>query len=151
MTSVFVDSTVLLYPLDSRDPGKQAICAGWLKSLRDTDQLMLSPQVLNEGYWVAVRKPDFAPARPTIRAYLTRYMNWVNAPLDASCLSEAFQLIDRYGPQFWDALLIASANAANCTYFLSEDLNDGQIYGTVKVINPFRHTPADVLGPALQP
>ena len=151
MTSVFVDSTVLLYPLDSRDPIKQATCAGWLKTLRDRDLLTMSPQVLNESYWVAIRKPAFAPARPTIRAYLTRYMDWATAPLDPSCLTEAFQLTDRYGPRFWDALLLASANAAGCTHFLSEDLNDGHTYGAVKVINPFRHTPADVLGPALQP
>ncbi len=41
------------------------------------------------------------------------------------------------------------ANAAGCGHFLSEDLNDGQVYGSVRVINPFRHAPDDVLGPAL--
>ena len=40
---------------------------------------------------------------------------------------QAWALQDRYGVQFRDALLLASANAANCRWFLSEDLNDGQV------------------------
>jgi predicted nucleic acid-binding protein len=47
--------------------------------------------------------------------------------------------------------LLASANDAGCEYFLSEDLNDGQTYGAVTVVNPFRHAPADVLGAAARP
>jgi predicted nucleic acid-binding protein len=43
---------------------------------------------------------------------------------------------------------LASANAANCTHFLSEDLNDGQAYGELVAVDPFRHAPEDVLGGA---
>jgi predicted nucleic acid-binding protein len=75
-------------------------------------------------------------------------MNWTKAPLLADTLGEAFSMEDRYGVRFWDALLLASANAAGSAYFLSEDLNDGQLYGAVRAINPFRHTPEDVLGAA---
>lgn len=147
MTSVFSDSTTLLYPLDPTVPAKQATCEVWLKTLRDRDLLALSPQVLNETYWVVSRKAAFTAVRPTIRAYLNAYASWVSAPFDAQTLTSAFQIEDRYGLRFWDALLIASANAAGCDYFLSEDLNDGQTYGSTRVINPFRHAPADVLGP----
>jgi predicted nucleic acid-binding protein len=94
-----------------------------------------------------MRKPAFAHARPAIRAYLRDYARWVKAPLAAETLDEAFALEDRYGVRFWDALLLASANAAACDYFLSEDLNDGQVYGGVTVVNPFRHSHQDVLGP----
>jgi predicted nucleic acid-binding protein len=103
--------------------------------------------VLNETYWVIVRKPVFAQARPQIQAYLQDYARWATAPLTAETLTEAFAFEDRYGVRFWDALLLASANAASCDYFLSEDLNDGQVYGRVTAINPFRHSDQDVLGP----
>jgi len=132
-------------------PAKGAICEAWLRILRTNDLLVLSPQVLNESYWVMSRKPAFAPVRPNIRPYLVDYAEWTTAPLDVDVLANAFQIEDRSRVRFWDALMIASANAAGCAHFLSEDLNDGQTYGTVKVINPFRHTPTDVLGPALQP
>ena len=149
MPSAFVDTTTLLYPLDPTTPVKQRACAGWLKALRDADQLVISPQVLNESYWVVVRKPAFAAARPFIRAYLSEYALWATAPLDFDRLSQAWTLEDHYGVSFWDALLLASANSAGCSHFLSEDLSDGQDYGGVTVINPFRHAPSAVLGPAL--
>jgi predicted nucleic acid-binding protein len=68
--------------------------------------------------------------------------------LIGATLSEAFDIEDCFGVRFWDALLLASASAAGCSHFLSEDLNDGQVYGGVTVDNPFRHSPADVLGAA---
>jgi predicted nucleic acid-binding protein len=150
-TDVFADSTTLLYPLDRTDPAKQSVCAAWLRILRANDALTFSPQVLSESYWVVLRKPAFAWARPHVRTYLIDYAAWATAPLDAKTMTSAFQIEDRYGLRFWDGLMIASANAAGCRYFLSEGLNDGQLYGAVRAINPFRHAPGDVLGPALQP
>jgi len=150
-TAAFVDSTTLLYPLDRTDPAKQAVCAAWLRTLRVNNALVLSPQVLNESYWMVARKPAFAWARPHVRTYLADHAAWVTAPLDTNTMKSAFQIEDRYGLRFWDGLMIASANAAGCSHFLSEDLNDGQLYGGVRAINPFRHAPSDVLGPALQP
>ena len=130
-TAVFADSTTMLYPLDSMEPGKSKACAAWLKILRNTNRLTVSPQVLNESYWVVLRKPAFAPARPFIRDYLRNYLPWTTAPLDAATLTGAFGIEDGYGLRFWDALLVASANAAGCSHFLSEDLSDGQTYGAV--------------------
>lgn len=148
MSAFFVDSTTLLYPLDERAPQKQQASAAWLKILRDTDRLMMSPQVLNESYWVVSRKPAFAEVRPLVRAYIADHAAWAVATLDARTLLDAWRIEDRYDVRFWDALLLASANAAGCTHFLSEDLNDGQRYGAVQAINPFRHAPEDVLGRA---
>jgi predicted nucleic acid-binding protein len=152
MTTVaFVDSTTLIYPLDRTAGRKRTACEAWLKSLRDADVLTLSPQVLNESYWAVMRKPAFQSARPGVRSYLQRFIPWTTAPLSAATHEDALLLLDRYQLRFWDALLLASANQAGCAYFLSEDLNDGQVYGAVQVINPFRHAPADVLGPAVLP
>ncbi|HEX3916907.1 MAG TPA: hypothetical protein VHW60_06175 [Caulobacteraceae bacterium] len=141
----------MIYPLDLREPAKRARCAAWLKVLRDRRLLTLSPQVLNETYWVVRRKPEFAPLRLGIRAYLQDYSRWTTAPLKSDTLADSFLIEDRFGARFWDALLLASANAAGCDYFLSEDLNDGQSYGGVVVVNPFRHAPEDVLGAAPRP
>lgn len=150
MASVFVDSTTLLYPMDNQSPGKGRQAREWLRRLQSDDLLAMSPQVLNESYWVGSRKPAFAAARSDLRPYLTAMAAWVTAPLDTAALTEAWALQDRYRLGFWDSLLLASANLAGCGYFLSEDLNDGQVYGGVQVVNPFRHLPEDVLGPAVQ-
>ena len=40
--------------------------------------------------------------------------------------------------QFYDSLMLAAAESAGCGEILTEDLNDGQLYGTVRAINPFK-------------
>ena len=39
--------------------------------------------------------------------------------------------------QFYDSLLLAAAESAGCDEFLTEDLNDGQVYCGIKAVNPF--------------
>ena len=150
-TAVFVDSTTLLYTQDRREPRKQTDATQWLRSLLRSNRMMVSLQVLNETYSVVRRKPEFAHWRPDIRPFLQEMMLWTCAPLTGALLREAWRIEDTHRTSFWDALLLASANDAGCEYFLSEDLNDGQTYGAVTVVNPFRHAPADVLGAAARP
>jgi predicted nucleic acid-binding protein len=38
---------------------------------------------------------------------------------------------------FWDALIIQAAERSGASVLCSEDLSDGQAYGSVKVVNPF--------------
>ncbi len=144
--AVFVDSTTLLYSQDTRHPQKQARAAEWLTSLLRSDRMALSAQVLNETYAVVRRKDAFADLRSDIRPFLLDLVRWAApaAPPDKA-LAHAWALIDRYRVGFWDALLLVSAERAGCEYFLSEDLNDGQLYGRVRVIDPFLHSPDNVL------
>ena len=51
---------------------------------------------------------------------------------------EALDLGARYHVSFWDALVIQAASASGAAILDSEDLSDGQRYGAVQVINPFR-------------
>ncbi len=44
----------------------------------------------------------------------------------------------RFRLSCWDAAIIEASRAMGCTHVLSEDLNDGQDYGGVRVANPFR-------------
>ncbi|HEY1750588.1 MAG TPA: PIN domain-containing protein [Caulobacteraceae bacterium] len=150
-TAVFVDSTTLLYTQDRNDPDKQARSTLWLKRLVASSTLVINLQVANETYAVVRRKPQFAHRRPAVRAFLQDLLMWATEPAANTALAEAWRLEDRYAIGFWDSMLLASANQAGCAVFLSEDLNDGQVYGAVRAINPFRHAPADVLGAAARP
>ena len=51
---------------------------------------------------------------------------------------EALDLEKRYEVSFWDALVIQAAHAAGAAVLYSEDLSNGQFYGPVRVVNPFR-------------
>ena len=149
MTTVFVDSNVVIYSMDRLSPEKRRAAQAWLRLLGLSDQMVMSPQVLNEAYAVLTLKYGLHPVTDGVRALLARFECWVTAPLDVDTIVAAWALQDRYGLRIWDALHLASANAAGCTHFLTEDLNDGQVYGGVRAINPFRHMPEDVLGRAL--
>jgi len=149
MTTVFVDSNVVIYSMDRLNPEKRSDAQAWLRRLGPSDLMVMSPQVLNEAYAVLTLKHRLDPVADGVRALLVRFERWVTAPLDFDTVLAAWALQDRYRVGIWDALLLASANAAGCAHFLTEDLNDGQVYGGVQAINPFRHMPEDVLGRAL--
>lgn len=44
----------------------------------------------------------------------------------------------RWQVSFWDAMLLTTAAKVGAGVLWTEDLNDGQSYGTVTVRNPFR-------------
>jgi predicted nucleic acid-binding protein len=44
---------------------------------------------------------------------------------------------ERYGISYWDAAILAAAEALGATTVYSECLSDGQLYGRVRVANPF--------------
>ena len=47
-----------------------------------------------------------------------------------------------YRIPFWDALVIQSSRAGGAETLYSEDLGDGQIYDSVRVVSPFGPDPA---------
>ena len=51
---------------------------------------------------------------------------------------EALELASKFQISFWDALVVQAAHVAGAEILYSEDLSDGQRYGAVRVINPFR-------------
>jgi predicted nucleic acid-binding protein len=52
-------------------------------------------------------------------------------------LQSALVIKERYQTSYWDAAILAAAKAARCSQLLSEDLNHGQDYDGVIVVNPF--------------
>ena len=56
----------------------------------------------------------------------------MDAVRNAMCIKE------EYGIQYYDALIIATAEKLGCTEIVSEDLNDGQLYHGMAVVNPFK-------------
>ena len=50
----------------------------------------------------------------------------------------ALAIKGQYGIQFYDALMLAAAEAGGCGEILTEDLNDGQLYCGIKAVNPFK-------------
>ena len=47
-------------------------------------------------------------------------------------------LRQKYALQFFDALIVAGAECADCDTVYSEDMADCERYGNVTVVNPFK-------------
>ncbi|MCS6952759.1 MAG: PIN domain-containing protein [Bryobacterales bacterium] len=136
---VFVDTNVLIYSVDPRVPSKHASVWRWLTALWETACGRLSWQVLHEFYVNALRKAEVArsEARQVVRSYAT----WRPVETTLNLVERAWHWADRSQVSYWDALILAAAEASGCAYLLSEDFQDRQRFGSLTVLNPFLHGP----------
>lgn len=148
MTRCFIDTNVFLYLKDPNEPAKAATCAAWLKAAQERGVVLVSPQVISETFSNLLKYARDAESRLLAEDFARTLMAWCEAKLDKDVLAKAFEIRRRHLLSWWDAILIASAEGAGADILLTEDLNDGQRYGAVQAINPFRHAPEDVLGRA---
>jgi predicted nucleic acid-binding protein len=91
--------------------------------------------VLQELYVNLVRK-GIAPA--DVHAVVAQFANWHVVPSTAGMVLAAIDSSMRWQISLWDALIIQAARSVGATTIWSEDLNDGQDYGGVRVVNPFK-------------
>jgi len=132
----FVDTNILLYSLE-QEPVQSLKAAIATEILAGAD-LALSIQVLQEFYVQAThpRCPDALPHEFAVRL-IQKWMRFRIQENTVAVLQEAFVIKGRYQTSYWDAAILAAAQAAGCTEVLSEDLNHGQKYGVLTVVNPF--------------
>lgn len=53
---------------------------------------------------------------------------------------EAMCIKEEYGIQYYDALIVATAEKLHCHEIVTEELNNGQIYRGMMAVNPFKDT-----------
>lgn len=58
-------------------------------------------------------------------------------PLTVQVMQDALDIKKRYQTSYGDAAILEAAASASCTELLSENLNPGQNYNSVRVIHPF--------------
>jgi len=62
-------------------------------------------------------------------------------PIDHQLVRIAIEQSERFAISYWDAAILAAAEALGAETVYSEDLSPGQRYGRVRVLNPFRSGP----------
>jgi predicted nucleic acid-binding protein len=131
----FVDANVFIYVRDARDARKQARAGEWIDALWHSRSGRTSVQALSEAYAVATRKLG-VPAE-TAWHYLERYFSWNPHPVDEALLRRARENEQRHRLSWWDSMIVAAAQLQDCPLLLSEDMQDGAVFGAVTVRNPF--------------
>ncbi|MEW6690217.1 MAG: PIN domain-containing protein [Pseudomonadota bacterium] len=141
--TALVDTNVLVYRFDPRDPRKQRIARELLREGIERDTLRVPHQAIVEFIQAVTR-----PLGRSGRSLLGR----------ADALREAEEMLSQFGVLFPNEQLVRTAIRAVQTYqlgwldahvwayaehyaldeLLTEDLSDGQLIGTVRVRNPFK-------------
>jgi predicted nucleic acid-binding protein len=97
----------------------------------------LSAQVLQEYIANALRKKKLGISEENIHAMLELAATATVLPVSLELILTSVQIRRRFQVSHWDATIIAAAVELGCTTLYSEDLNHGQNYDRVRVVNPF--------------
>jgi predicted nucleic acid-binding protein len=136
MSKAFIDTHILAYALDRHDPKKRAASRALLKDLSVRHEAVISTQVLQEFYVIATAKLGVKPL--LAKGILHTFTNMEVVSVDAGLVKEAIDASMQYKLSFRDALIVVAAESAHCDLLMSEDITDGQIIRTVKIVNPLR-------------
>ena len=133
--SVFFDTNVLVYAALGK--GKDEPKRKRALELIESENFATSAQVLQEFFVTVVKKAS----RPLSAAQALEWIEqWAAFPcqaVDHQLVRIAIERSERYQISYWDAAILAAAEALGTHTVFSEDLNDGQWYGRVRVVNPF--------------
>ncbi len=134
MTSFF-DTNVLVYCTDTTAPDKQRRARRLVAQSTTAGDAVLSTQVLIEVFNTLTRKQKMPVA--AAQALTFAYTAW---PVIASNLALVCAAMDRSRQDqlsIWDAMVVEAALLAGAETLYTEDLNPGQRFGALRVVNPF--------------
>lgn len=137
--SVFLDTNVLVYAVTGA--GKDEHKRQRALALLDSEDFGTSAQVLQEFFVTVVKKASPPPSHDEALEWIEQLTASPCQPIDHQLVRFAVESSERYRISYWDAAIISAARALGCHTVYSEDLNDGQEYAGLRVINPF-HTSA---------
>ncbi|PWU01812.1 MAG: VapC toxin family PIN domain ribonuclease [Terriglobia bacterium] len=138
---VFLDTNVLVYA--ALGTGKDERKRERALELIESEDFGTSAQVLQEFFVTVVKKAARPlPAREALE-WIEQWSAFPCQAVDHQLVRIAIELSERYAISYWDAAILAAAEALGAHTVYSEDLNDGQRYGQVRVINPFRKRSAN--------
>jgi predicted nucleic acid-binding protein len=141
MTVSFIDTNILVYAHDATADLKRDIASQLLYDQWELETGRLSIQVLQEFFVTITQKvPEPLPV-PEAALLIRELSHWpVHEPTSSDVLA-AIDVQVRWQTSFWDAMILRSADVSGADVIYSEDLNTGQFYGRVRVINPFVENP----------
>lgn len=137
MAGCFIDKNVLLYAVSTSDANANK--ANIARELLQTADWSWSAQVAAEFIRAGTSRKQTQPlSLSEARRWVETWMAFPMVVIDGSLVVEATRISERFQISHFDAQIIAAAKRLGCATIHSEDLNHGQDYGGVKVLNPFR-------------
>lgn len=132
---VTLDTNVLVYTVDDREPQRQAAAQEMTQALRSLGG-PLALQVCGEFYRASTRR---LLRTPWEAAQITRNL-MIAFPVFATTMRAMERALAEAAAarfSFWDANLLCAAEMAGCTHLISEDMQDGSRVGGIEVVRAF--------------
>jgi predicted nucleic acid-binding protein len=132
----FLDTNILVYAAAGR--GTEEAKRRRALEIIENENFGLSSQVLQEFYVTVVRKIEIPLSPEQALEWIEQFAYFPCLSIDVPIVKLGIEFSERYQISYWDGAILASAEALGATILYSEDLNDGQLYNNVRVMNPFR-------------
>ena len=134
----FLDTNIFVYSFDQNAAAKAKKSVQLIREALTTQKGVISYQVVQEFFNVALRKF----AQPMQSADASEYLITVFRPLLAvhsspALYAEALQIQAQSRLSWYDSLVVSAAIQARCDVLFTEDLQHGQRCGGLTIINPF--------------
>ena len=134
----FVDTNILVYAEDRDTKKKHEAARDLVVELWDQRIGVLSIQVLQEFYITITRKLKKPLASTKALEVIEEYLTWTVVENTGRLLTSAIELQQKAHLSFWDAMVVQAAIDAGCDKLYSEDMNAGQRFGSLVIVNPFK-------------
>jgi len=132
---VFFDTNILVYAALGK--GREERKRSRALDLIESEDFGTSAQVLQEFFVTVVKKGSHRLSAEQALEWIEQWLAFPCQPIDHQLVRIAIEHSERYAISYWDAAILAAAEALGAHTVYSEDLNDGQRYGAVRVVNPF--------------
>jgi predicted nucleic acid-binding protein len=139
--AALIDTNILVYRFDDRFPSKQKIAVETLRRGVSEDSIRLPHQAIIEfvavvsrpirGHVILSRTDALREAEEFLNQFKVLYPN-------EAILRNALRGCAAYQLNWFDAHMWSYAEHYGLEELLTEDLQHDRLYGTVRVVNPFR-------------
>ena len=133
----FIDTNIIVYAYDNYFPDKQQRAREIMLSAVRSGNGVLSTQVLGEFFTVVTRKIKMPLSIRNARNIIEYLGRMPVQEIDLLIVERAIDTLEQYKISYWDSLIVAAAERAQCKRILSEDLNAEQKYHGIEIVNPF--------------
>lgn len=135
----FLDTNVLVYQFDRSAPRKQEQSRALIERLIVEERAVISSQVIQEFMNVALKKFSTQLSPKDIEAVMTDFLKPFCQHFPVfDFYKRALGLYASHSLSLYDALIVQAAIDLHCTILYSEDLQEGQRFGGLVVVNPFK-------------
>lgn len=132
----FFDTNVLVYAATDQDPRKRDIARELIShSIEINHDGCISTQVLHEFCNTMLAKR--LRTRKEIDGLLDYFRELLETDVTVDLVRHALEVKEEYGIQYFDALIVSTAEKLGCHEIVTEDLNPNQLYRGMAIVNPF--------------